>query len=857
MIDVIRLGAKLEHLRRRKNEANPTPYHLGFIPFVAGILWADTFGRNVSNPLNLNDFFESSQGAARLLHSGLYALLWIIFALLAVSLWLHSRLASPRKPWQRLSLGLNWTMICLIFGFILGTPTRVQTLPEHQPVQITAEIEAIKPGASQATIHLTAYEYDGRSYQLDHRARIDISDANPEEMQIGAVIRAHGAFKRYRHPDAPGMFNAKQWAQSERIDGLFQRTKNRGVYTEKIRVSQKAPNGLATWLNLKRRKAYETMAKNSSEGIAPALVLGTTKAVEDKTRDDFGKLGIAHILAVSGLHFGIIAAILHFIASKLVSLSPFIMRRIGRKRASILLMLPPLILYLLFVGAPLSAQRALWMIAVCHVGTLTGRRGDRLRALLAAGFAMILCEPKVIFAISFQLSFCAVLGIIWCIEFYDATLAPYFDAADMPPFFKKQLQTLVTATLITLATATTTAPFVLYHFGQLPILGTLTNLIVIPWISFVLMPFAILTAITTMLAFPYHEKLAEYCSVLETATVQFADFAVDFIPLAYIQSAQHIAIGLIAAILACLIWAKLGKAPWRRIVAASAAILFAAGIAGLELAPRAFTQPDGIRLSFVALGQADATLIEFPDGKTMLVDAGSEIRKSANSTQTHLLPLLKNRGIRRIDTFVITHWDYDHIAGLPHLLETVQIGEIWYNGTIPKNFEGIKNIQKRNIPLVNVYDLQKIRQFGNAHLQILWPLPHTQNANETDDVDQNRQSIVLYIRYHHFSALLMGDATSDVERQILQNYPLETANTTLLKAGHHGSKTSSSPEWIRHVAPQYAVFSVGLKNLYQFPHFEVERQFFHAHTKTLRTDWNGTIQIDSNGSQIRIKTMRP
>ncbi len=955
MISPFELARLLDKQRNLKNRKDAlAPWYIAAIAWGSGIYW----GKSHAPSVPAGGFAARLRGcrdAVGAIFSGiditasekrflrhaimtdaqrLIAVLCAVGLILGIKTILRNRNAPNDVPRRfRCFVGMLLALFAFNLGAIAAAPLQIRTMPEHIDCTIAATIEDIQPGSAQASVRIRRYACNGGEHTppVPFKARMALNPDEAKKLRIGTEFSAVGAFVRYKTPNVPGAFNAAKWAKNNGLSGFFKRSREKqknGFRRPRadafepapfaaVSVSRAPSANLYAWLNAKRRDAYGVLQAHSSAGMLPALILGTTRAVEDQTRDDFGRLGIAHVLAVSGMHFGIIAFLIVAVLRRFISFFPYIMRRRGRRRLTLILMMPILTVYLLFVGAPLSAQRALIMLAACNLGQITGRKCDKMRAFLFAAFVMTIADPNAIFAVSFQLSFAAVLGIIWCTDFYAKFCKIRIRELPLPPKIADTAEALASALLITAATAMTTAPFVLFHFGQLPIIGTLANLIVIPWVSFVLMPAMIIAAFGLLIHAPSGAYVAGIARLLEDITVKFANISINHIPAACIDIIPDSALSVATAAVACLIWIRPGRAKWRIALAVIPAIGLAAVTGAMAVAPQKFANPDGMRISFVAMGQADATLIEFPNGQNMLIDAGAELGRQSNATQTQLIPYLRRRGIKTIDVLVLTHWDYDHVAGLPHLLarRDLKIGEIWHNGVDAPDSPYQKQAAQSGIPLKNVRSMPQMHAYGGPKIQILWPpqrlknappketpesfrnaapanrlsaIPaktyryasaapvpcrefkrrnacaddpaaaqNNKNAADQDEfiADQNDASIVLHLSWDRFSAMFMGDASQSVERRIIFEHPRLTANATVLKAGHHGSKTSSSKACVEHINPRYAVFSVGENNRYRFPHFDVQSAFFAQNTRMLRTDDDGTVQIATNGKRMRISTM--
>lgn len=823
--------------RRNKCDARLVPWHAGIVPLMIGIIAGFYSG------IHRHSLIAPGTDVFSILLFGVLSLMTLAFFLIlrhAVRHPNHSNL-------PHLLLG-SWLIFCFSLGIWLGCPTASPIMPENESCQIIGKIVSAPPGTSQTDVRIVRYQCAKQSGHIDMKARMKLDHENDiwaKNMWFSAI----GRFERYPSPRTPGVFDIKAWARIKGIAGqiFLARDKN----NDPVIRPYDTHHSLSAHLEKARRHAYRKMTAESPNGIAPALVLGASRDISDETRNTFARVGIAHILAVSGLHFGLIAMMVQTVFKFIFSRSVFIMRTFGRNRASLIAMLPVLFIYLLFVGAPISACRALIMLTAANLAKLFGRKSDRLRALCASAFCLILIAPYAIMDIGFQLSFSAVLGIIWGMDFYERCLQIPLRSLSLPPKCAAFLDNLLSMLLISVATSLTTAPFVIFHFGQLPLMGIFSNLIAIPFVSYILMPAAILTAVVLIIEMPFADVMAQICAWAESAFAHAASFYNTTIPLTCLDLPTHMFPAAIAALCAIGMLYHLSLKRRRLIVAAASTLILATLLTTFQMHPRLLSAPDGMRVSFVSMGQADATLLELPDGKTMLIDVGNELNwRNANAptaVSLSLLPLLKHRSIRHIDTLVITHPDYDHIAGLPELLKNCSIGEIWHNG-MAENLPWLSDAHKRRIPVRDVRFLPARQRSGDAQIDILWPKSFSALSNP------NESSVVLYVAYGAFSVLLMGDAGIDAENaMLLDNLPMK--KTTVLKVGHHGSRSASSPPWISRVNPTFAVFSVGANNAYKLPHRDVQTRFLNADISQLRTDTNGTITMDSDGSHLFIQTM--
>lgn len=256
-----------------------------------------------------------------------------------------------------------------------------------------------------------------------------------------------------------------------------------------------------------------------------------------------------------------------------------------------------------------------------------------------------------------------------------------------------------------------------------------------------------------------------------------------------------------------------------------------------------------LRVSFLNIGQGDAILANMPDGSTVLVDGGPDTRVLEKLDQR--LASFK----QKIDLVILTHPHLDHVNGLLSVLERYEIGKVVMTGavhTTSQYLDFLKLIDEKNIPL----ELAKqglVYHFGEAEIEILYPEKDLTKARIPRDRPGeggglNDTSVVSLLTYKNKKILLMGDASREIEKKLLNRLP----EVDVLKVGHHGSKYSSSPEFLRKIKPRYSVISVGAKNDYHHPHYRALKNLTDSGTKIYRTDLNGDIEAIINDAGLVI-----
>ncbi len=260
--------------------------------------------------------------------------------------------------------------------------------------------------------------------------------------------------------------------------------------------------------------------------------------------------------------------------------------------------------------------------------------------------------------------------------------------------------------------------------------------------------------------------------------------------------------------------------------------------------PRQITVPDGeMAVHFLDVGQGDCSLIVMPNGKTVLIDA------SIKDEGRNIVEYLSYQKVTHIDYFILTHPHADHIGGAKDVVANLSIGKVIMPDadTDTATFENLLTaIDKKNIPL-HIAKVGDIISLGNANIKILGPV------NKTDDL--NNMSIVLRLDYGKTSFIFTGDAEHPSEKDMLDKFGKGEFASDVIKIGHHGASTSSSPDFLSAISPKYAVISCGKDNSYGHPHTETINTLNQLGIKYYRTDKVGNIVFSSNGEKVSL--LRP
>jgi competence protein ComEC len=602
-----------------------------------------------------------------------------------------------------------------------------------------------------------------------------------------------------------------------------------------------------------------------------AMVAGDRTYLTHGLRVGFERTGSFHMLVVSGFHLAIVAGCIFWITRRL---------RLPRVPAT-LVTIGASFAYALFTGFATPVQRSLWMVTLYLLGRLVYRERSPLNTIGFAALCLMVVSPRSVFDSSLQMTLLAVIAIAGvAAPLLQGTIHPYAAATRdlrlvaidiklaprmaefrvmmrmvaerlvragnrwiawkcfpwMVRFAIRVVELVVVSCVVELAM---TLPMAVY-FHRITIFALPVNLLILPLLA-VLMPAALLTLVL-LVVWPAAAVIpaAATAVVLHAGvglvhlfgSLALGDFRVPS-PVLW-QSVAFWALLGAAIVLAHKSTAGSGR--WLRRGAWAA--LAMAGLAAVM--PRPVERPNGAMLmEAIDVGQGDSLLVITPDGKTLLVDGGGfgggprQAPQNFDIGEEVVSPTLWARGIRHLDAVALSHAHSDHMGGLPAVLRNFHPDELWV-GNNP-SFGAYNALLEEAADLhvkVRTFRAGDAFVFGSTTVHVLAPFRDYQPGAEP----ANNDSMVLHVAYGGTSMLLEGDAEEPIEQAMLGEPGLES---TLLKVGHHGSITSTRPEFLARVAPQWAVISCGLHNRYGHPREEVLEELQRAHVGTFRTDING------------------
>lgn len=635
-------------------------------------------------------------------------------------------------------------------------------------------------------------------------------------------------------------------------------------------------------------------------GYMKGLIIGMQDDLDPVTFKQFSQLGLTHILAISGMHVAVYVGVLLFLFRRL--------RLTKETSLTLTFILVPI--YVLLSGAGPSIVRAGLMSMIALLAARVGMLKDGLNILAASALVMLIWNPYMLLSVSFQLSFLVTLGLMVYVPL-------------MNPLLSILQRWLKGAVSVTLVAQLVSFPLTIYYFNQFSLLSFVANLVFVPFITFVVLPLGTLALLLGRLWEDAAKVLAHVTELLNNFTFYAVEWINGYAGGVLIwRSPSLLWIGMYYVLLYGLLYvAKLRKearsAPqymedetrplaevglpvnshggFGRVGNAqfafraskvgrwSGAILLLL-LVGLGMLLYRGYQSDGQAgrgtISYLDIGQGDSILITTPSGAHILVDGGGtlnfgqkeewRVRRSPFEVGAKVLvPLLKKRGIHRLDAIILTHGDQDHAGGLQAVLEEIPVSALLFNGTIVDRefyMEMMRTALERDVQLYAVNQGMTLSPDDKTELSFLWPEERGREASGTPYQngiplleEQNHDSVAFRLEMNGRNFLFTGDMDLEAEEEIVQLARQKGISAEpgidVLKVAHHGSKTSTGEDWLEFWQPAAAVISAGVNNLYGHPKAEVLERLQDHQAAIFRTDQQGEIQmrVRTEGIKVRYK----
>lgn len=736
----------------------------------------------------------------------------------------------------------------LITGFMLmsneiTTRNHIYDLKENTVI-VQGKIYKIENTAFGTNIYLKGVEVENGEKSVSVK-RIFVNTEKIPNVKIGNIIKVRGKLRQFEEATNKGNFDSRKYYLSLGFYGKIE--------AGTIEVINSDYSGIRQGLYELRMEIIKRLEKlcsdnngifsiiNNKNGIIGAIILGDKTDLDSDIKELYSVSGIAHILAISGLHISFIGMAIYRL-----------LRRRFRFLFSAAVSIPVVLSFGIMSGFGISTIRAIIMFILKIIGEVLGRKYDAITAISLAGLVLLVQNPFVVCNSGFQMSFGAIIAIVLILPIVEEIL-------NTDNKIIKVISANFTISLVM-------NPILAWNYYELPTFSFLLNIVVVPLMSVVIVS-SIAGIFCSCIMFGFGKVVIfPGCGILELYT--FLCNIINKSSVASIVVGQPkvtIIIVYYAILLVVLFGLKNIRTKYtraekerniikketglvlekkakkeRRIKGQNVKLRLACIVGFLLLNCLIYYIPNqGFYITFINVGQGDGILIHGDNGTKVMVDGGSTSEKQV--AKNCIVPYLKAEGIGTIDYSIITHTDKDHISGILEILENNNSNRIRIKNLVMPDINMKDDtynelIEKAKLKKINVLYIKKgdTLSLGKTKIKCIYP------ETTTTASDKNDYCTVLSVKNKTSKILLTGDISKEIEEKIKDDIE---ENYTVLKVAHHGSNYSSSEKFLKKVNPKYSIISVGKNNSYGHPGNETMERLRKQGGVIYRTDEKGGITI--------------
>ena len=672
--------------------------------------------------------------------------------------------------------------------------------------------------------------------------------------QYGDKVMLQGEFRKGSKQRNTGGFDYQLYLKSIHIYGTLKVENYKKISSDNANWFEKSMNDIKLVIT----QNIEYLLEEQEQQIVKGFILGDTTALDEELKEKFQIANISHVLAVSGMHIVYIVIGIEIVFKKWL----------GKRHVKYVVIIG-LVFYMALTGYTSSIVRAGIMGMMNIVAFLVYRKNDIWTSIAISLGIILIQNPYAITGVGLQLSYLGTIGII----LFNKSIKQYFDnrkwiknniSIKRSKRISQIVENLKDMIAVTLSAQLMILPVMLYHFNMIGIYFVITNILV----SIVTGPIMFLSVIFVFSSF-IQLQISQFISIflslgikcfIQISNLANLPFSKIYVPTPnilfiiiyyiailignqiyriytskYLNTTQTRVKNLIALMKYKLyekkkkirkIYQKILKERNVKvfIVKTYKIIFFIVFLVGI------YQFPKNLEIHFLDVGQGDSCFIITPNHKTILIDGGGSTSNTFDVGKDTLIPYLLDKGYTKLDYILISHFDQDHVGGILPILEEFKVGQVFITKQEEKseNYETFLEIVKeKNLKVREVKAGDKIT-IGEVTFHILWPM-----EKQIEENILNNNAMVMKLQYKSFSMLFTGDIEEVAEKKILDTYKnhLDMLKATVLKVAHHGSKSSSTEEFLKAVNSKVAIIGVGENNMFGHPNnavLERLQAFRHA-----------------------------
>lgn len=721
-------------------------------------------------------------------------------------------------------------------------------------IEVTGSvIQPVRRAADRMTMVISVIHLTNGHTPTAASGRILVNWRNPDRPVFhGSQIHFSTRLRRPYGTVNPGGFHYGSYLERKGIQAVATVSG-----ADQVKIVELPPSSfwMAAWHLIDRcryqiQKAAVTALPDPELGLFLGMVIGEQAFISQGIRDAFMATGTVHIISISGSHLGLIAFLTFFLVKALLLRLPapwleWLSVRITATRLSALATLPLVSLYTLLAGAEIATVRSWIMIVLFLLAVWLGRERTMLTFLVLAAVIVLLHNPQALYDISFQLSYSSVLAIAIVIQALQRSPRHVEEKFPVGRSWSKTICEWIKNTWwVSLAVTMATVPIVAYHFNQIAWMGLLANFMVVPYVGFIVVPLGLISAIITVLTGSEILPLGVLNQTVLEGLTRLVQVSANVPGAEWHVASPALWTMLVFFVLLITMITKGHQVRTRLTCAIGMALVLGVWV----WSPRFGWNQDTLRVTFLDVGQGDATVIELPDGQTVLIDGGPSYSK-VDMGRAVVGPYLWDRGIRRIDHIIATHPQWDHVGGLPWVIKTFDVGTYWSNGVTRRKlfYQRLQRaLHEAGLEEKVVWQGLEITRAGGCRLYVLNPSSRNQTASSVRTSSRggshlNNQSVITKLDCGLHSFLFTADAEKEALRRLNQLPQGRTARVVTVP--HHGAKSSLNIQWIRQLESEIVVISAGQHNRYGHPAKKVLKAYGEKGIPIFRTDQDGAVWV--------------